>query len=360
MKKYLSLMMAAAVMLGLFTGCVGAQVHVCPPDGHTPTTDTQAADQAATSSAETTADGSAVKTGLAIVTSAADSKSAAEEDGIAQYDMTMVAVTVDDQGVIDACVIDGVKAGVSFSTKGEITSDLTAEVLTKTELGDSYGMKAYGGAKYEWYEQAQALADYAVGKTVEELRKGAVNEAGKASDVDLASVATIYLGGYVDGIEAAVNNAVHLGAMKGDRLKLAAISSLNKSQDASEEAGLAQLDSDVAALTLNGDVISSCVIDSVQAKVSFDAAGQLTSDVAAPVLTKTQLGDSYGMKAYAGSKYEWYEQIAAFSKYVTGKTLAEVSGIAVGERAEPTDADLASTVTIAIGGYMGLVEKAAK
>ena len=111
---------------------------------------------------------------------------------------------------------------------------------------------------------------------------------------------------------------------------------------------------------MNADVITSCYLDSVQAKVAFDAAGAITTDLAADVLTKNELGEGYGMKLYAGSTYEWNEQAASFAEYVTGKTAAEVSGIAVNEKTAPTDADLASTVTIAVGGFMNLIEKAAE
>jgi hypothetical protein len=302
----------------------------------------------------------AVKTGLAVVTTVRDSVSAsADAEGEAKYDVTVAAVNVDDNGVITACYIDSIGASVKFGTDGVITSDVAAAVLTKNELGDSYGMKAYGGATYEWYEQAEALANYAVGKTLEELRSGAVNEAGKAADADLASTATIYLGGYVAAIEAAVANAQHLGAQAGDQLKVAVLAGLTDSKSAdAENAGNAQLNVDVAAITMNGETITSCAIDSVQAKVAFDAAGVITSDVAAPVQTKNQLGEAYGMKAWAGAKYEWNEQAANFAAYVTGKTAAQVAGIAIDEGTKPTDADLSASVTIAIGGFQALIAKA--
>jgi hypothetical protein len=302
----------------------------------------------------------AVKTGLAVVTTVRDSVSAsADAEGEAKYDVTVAAVNVDDNGVITACYIDSIGASVMFGADGIITSDVAAAVLTKNELGDSYGMKAYGGATYEWYEQAEALANYAVGKTLEELRSGAVNEAGKAADADLASTATIYLGGYVAAIEAAVANAQHLGAQAGDQLKVAVLAGLTDSKSAdAENAGNAQLNVDVAAITMNGETITSCAIDSVQAKVTFDAAGVITSDVAAPVQTKNQLGEAYGMKAWAGAKYEWNEQAANFAAYVTGKTAAQVAGIAIDEGTKPTDADLSASVTIAIGGFQALIAKA--
>ena len=44
----------------------------------------------------------------------------------------------------------------------------------------------------------------------------------------------------------------------------------------------------------------------------------------------------------------------------TGKTVEEVKGIALTETTAPADADLAASVSIAIGDFMGLVEKATK
>jgi len=357
--KKIAAILSLLLTMSLLAGCMGTPVVYqcdCPTEGETTVEGdtTPVPEQTVT---ETPAAG-AVKTGLAIVASAADSKSAGDEDGEAKYDVTVVGVTVDDNGVILSCVIDSVGASVKFDKSGVITSDLSAAVLTKNELGDNYGMKAYGGAKYEWYEQAAALARYAVGKTVEELKAGAVSEAGKAVDVDLAATATIYLGGYVAAIEKAVANAQHLGAEAGDELHIAVINSLGSSASVSaDKAGTAQLDTDVTVLTMKGETITSCVIDSVQAKVSFDAAGAVAVS-ADPILTKNELGEAYGMKAYAGSAYEWNEQAASFASYVTGKTAAEVAGIAVNEKTAPTDADLATTVTIAVGGFQTLIQKA--
>jgi len=141
-------------------------------------------------------------------------------------------------------------------------------------------------------------------------------------------------------------------------LKLASINGIDSSANASaDKDGNAQLDSTVTAITMNGDTITSCAIDAVQAKVAFNTAGELTSDVTAPVQTKNELGENYGMKAWGGAKYEWNEQAASFAKYVTGKTAAQVAGIAVSE-GKPSDADLAATVTIAIGGFQALIAKA--
>ena len=364
--KKISIFLCMTLIFGLLAGCAGTPVVyytecTCPPGSHnTDTTPSDTAKPSGTPDAAGPAAG-AVKTGLVISTNVKDSTSASAEDGEAKYDVTMVAVLVDDSGVIRDCVIDGISTSVNFDGKGKITSDLTAAPQTKNELGDKYGMVAWGGAIAEWDEQAAALAEFAVGKTVEELKNGAIDASGKApAGSDLASSATIYLGGYVSAIEAAAANAQHLGAQVGDTLKLAAATGIDSSADAGEKDGNAQLDVTVTALTMNGGKITSCAIDAVQAKVAFNTKGEITSDVSAPVQTKNELGDKYGMVAWGGAIAEWDAQAASFAEYVTGKTPAEVAGIAVNEKTAPTDADLSTSVTIAIGGFQALVAKAAQ
>lgn len=345
---FVLLMMIAAAL----TGCAGTTV-VYQTDCDCPQEHSAENTAAEGERTDLPAEG-AVKTGLAIVAGASGEDAASVE-----FDASIVAVTVDDAGVITSCIIDSLGATVEIDAAGAVISDTAAAVQTKNELGDSYGMKAYAGSKYEWYEQAAALADYAVGKTVDELKNGAVDESGKApGGSDLASTATIYLGGYVSAIEEAVKNAQHLGAQAGDVLRHAVNASLADSTAAADGAeGLAQLNIDAAALTEKDGVITSCMLDSLQGKVNFDASGVITTDLAAPMQTKNQLGEAYGMKAYAGAKYEWNEQAANFAAYVTGKTAAEVSGIAVAE-GKPYDADLSASVTIKIGGFQSLIEKA--
>jgi len=102
------------------------------------------------------------------------------------------------------------------------------------------------------------------------------------------------------------------------------------------------------------------VIDSVQAKVAFDTTGDITSPVLESVKTKNELGADYGMVAWGGAIAEWNQQAASMASYVTGKTAADVAGIAVDEGTKPTDADLSSSVTIAIGGFQALIAKAAQ
>lgn len=353
MKKNIALILTILLVVSLLAGCAGTTVVIgnctCPTDN---------------GSENTPAEG-AIKTGLSVSTNISESTSATKDaDGAVKYDVTLAAVTVDDKGVIQSCVIDSIPATVAFNTSGVITKGVADAVLTKNELGKDYGMVAYGNAIAEWDAQVAAVANYAVGKTVEQLKNGDIDmTTGKAKDgTDLASSATIYLAGYVYAIEAAVKNAKHMGAQAGDELVLATINATKSSTSATaDKAGNAQLDADITALTKKDGKITSCYIDALQAKIAFDATGKITTDLNTAVKTKNELGKDYGMVAWGGASAEWDAQAASFAAYVTGKTAAEVAGISVTEAMKPADGtDLSSSVTIAIGGFQNLIAKAMK
>ena len=349
MKKIFAFVLTMAMTASLLVGCTGTIVVIENPTGTTETKENVEV-------AETTE--SAVKTGLSVIANLSGEGATKEANGVATTDISLVAVTVNDNGVIESCVIDAVQGKVAFDSQGQLVAE-TGEILSKNELGDDYGMRVASPIGKEWNEQAAHIAAYAVGKTVEELKTKAIDENGVVKDADLASGATIYMGSFIWAIEDAVNNAKHCGAQSGDQLVLTAISSSNGSASASAEAeGSVSVTSNIIAMTTDGDVITSCIIDAVQSKAGFDADGQLAGEVSGDVLSKAQLGEDYGLKAYSGVGKEWDEQTLAFCEYVTGKTVEEATGIALTETTAPADADLAASVSIAVGDFVSLVKKA--
>lgn len=357
MKRKLVLIMTGLLVLSLLAGCAGPIVVVQQPQATQPAqTPTEGVPSAPAEKSE-----GVLKTGIAILPNISKSVSAsAEGNGKAEYDVTVVAVTVDEQGVIHSCVIDSVGASSEFTADGNPVANGTTEIKSKNELGFDYGMVAYNASPIgkEWFEQAAALAAFAEGKTLDQVKAGIAG--GYASDADLATSASIYLGGYVSGMEAAVANAKFIGAEAGHELKLALICTLDASA-AQESGGMAQLNVDAAALTVQGQTITSCVIDSLQAKVEYDGTGTITTDVTAAPRTKVQQGFDYGMVAYNASAIgkEWFEQVENFCTYITGKTFTEIAQIALTESTAPADVDLAAGTTIAIGGFQKLIAKAA-
>lgn len=340
MKKILTLALSFTLVMGMVTGC-GSK-------------------DAAKTGTEGTA-GAAVKTGLAVVTSIGKSTSVGEKDGLGQVDSTVVAVLVDASGKIVDCKIDSAQTKINFNAEGKLVTDLATEFKSKQELGAEYGMKGNSKIGKEWNEQANSLAEYVIGKTVDEVKSIAVSETTAPTDADLAATVTMSIGGYIQGIEKAVANAKDLGAKEGDKLGLAVNTNISKSTDAAaDKEGLAQAYSNYAAVSVNKDgKITSCAIDASQSNVNFSTTGVVTSDLAAELKTKQELGEAYGMKGQSKIGKEWNEQADAFAKHVTGKTASEVTGIKLSDEGTPADSDLASSVTIHVGDYMSVVEKAA-
>ena len=200
MKKTLAILLTLALSVSVLAGCSGTAV----VEKEKESTETVVATEGTEvdSTASSTSEARPVKTGLSITTALSGSDATADEEGKAQADITIVAVTVDEDGVINSCAIDAIQAKNTFSAAGEITTEAT-EFLSKNELGADYGMVAYGGAIAEWNEQAASFAAYITGKTVDEVANIAVDETTKTTDTDLLSSVTIKIGGFKKLIEKA-------------------------------------------------------------------------------------------------------------------------------------------------------------
>ncbi len=209
-KRTLALLLCAALLLTALSAC-GATVVVVEGGGNagTPTgAPDPAGEPGPTQEPEPTQepDGqpggetTAVKTGLAVLPSLSASASASSEgDGAAQADILLVAVTVDDDGVIDSCIIDSIQAKIGFNAQGALTTPLDTTFATK----DDYGMVAASSIGKEWYEQAAGFCQYVTGKSADDVAGLAVNGEGKAADADLAAAVTLSLGDFQAVVEKA-------------------------------------------------------------------------------------------------------------------------------------------------------------
>lgn len=147
------------------------------------------------------------KLGLSLSTSLKDSKDASvDKDGNAEAAVTVVATSVNENGKATGVLIDAVLASVSFDTNGKIKNDITADILTKNEKKDDYGMKQYSSIQKEWYEQADAFAKFSVGKTANDMYGITVNE--ETGFVDgLATGCTMHPGNFQYAVAKAIQNA---------------------------------------------------------------------------------------------------------------------------------------------------------
>ncbi len=338
MKKRLILVLVLSLILMAFAGC-GGQAE--PP-----------ADEGTTG----------VMTGLAVMTTAEKSVAAGAEEGVVEAYSEIVAVTVDEGGVITNCVIDAAQTKIMFDNTGKITTPMDSVFLGKLELGSDYGMVVNSAIGKEWFEQSDALSSYVIGMTADDVKAIAVDDEGYPTDSDLTASVTMGVDAYLEAIVKAVDNAQDLGASAEDMIGVGVMTTMDKSVDATaEEAGNAQAYSMYAAVTFDADgVITSCILDGSQTNVGFDTTGAFTTDLAGPFPTKNELGDDYGMKEYGPSSIgkEWNEQAAFFADYVVGKTVDEVKGIAMTDDGLAADSDLSAGVTVHIGPFINVIEKA--
>ena len=351
-KNLVALMCVAALSATTFVGCGADEA------AEAPVADTQVAEETTSAVSSPVAAEGELLTGIGTVVGIDSSVDAsADAEGTAQCDATVAAVTVDSNGAIVECVIDIAQTKIGLSADGKITSDLNAEYPSKRELGDDYGMKKASSIGKEWYEQADAFAEWAVGKTAADISGMAISE-GYAGDADLAASVSIHVTGFQAAVLEAMNNAVAGGAVEGDKLGLGLSTKISNSKDAAEEDGVAEAYTTISVLTVNEEgVITSSILDAVQAKITFDANGVITADKSADVPSKNELGDAYGMKSASAIGKEWNEQAAAYAAYTVGKTVDEVQGTAVTE-GRAADADLAASVSIHITDFNAVIAKA--
>lgn len=383
-RKVLSMLLCGALAVGIMTGC--STKPAPKEEAKVETEETKEAEETEkveeTEEAKDTTDAAKeatlpaegnLKTGLGVVTKIASSKAAtAQEAGVGQVDSVIAAVTYDAEGVITKCVIDSAQTKVEFNDKGEVQTDLATELKTKNELGDDYGMKKASTVGNEWYEQAQAFADWTVGKKLDEVTGMQVKKVDDSHpavpDVaELTSSVSISVGDFIAAIEKAMTSAgSEFAAVDSYKTGMGVITSIAKSKSVADgEEGLVQVDSAIVVETLDNDgKILASVMDAAQTKVAFNDKGEITADMAAPISTKVELGDDYGMIKASEIGKEWYQEIGAYSDWTIGKTLDEVKGMQVkavdeSHPAVPDVAELASSVSISVGDYMAGVEKAA-
>ena len=148
------------------------------------------------------------KLSLGIVSSMSSSKDAtADAEGLAQVSSTYVALTRDAGGKISSCVIDETQSKISFTAQGKITTDLAMAPQSKNELKEAYGLKEASGIGKEWYEQAEAFAQYVTGKLPQEIEGIAVDDKGYALAEDIKSSVTISVGNFIAAIQKATSGA---------------------------------------------------------------------------------------------------------------------------------------------------------
>lgn len=248
----------------------------------------------------------------------------ADKDGSGKLDVTFAAVTVDKNGKIVACQLDTASNTVNFTADGKAVAK--DDFKTKYESGKDYNMVAYGGAKLEWFEQADAFEKVVAGKTLDEV-KALIAQENKGNDEVIAAGCTIMIHEFVGAIEKAYNAAADSKVTAADTLKVTAATEQTCTDANADKDGSNKVSTTVfgAAVDKDGKVVAASS-DCVELSFTFDTKGVSTLDATKTVASKKEQGANYGMVAYGGATKEWYEQAAAFDAACIGKTATEIAG----------------------------------
>jgi hypothetical protein len=327
MKKIISLLLVVFTVAAMFafTACDKA------------TTDTN---EPSTSDSDVS-ESSALKFGLGVVTEMDEPKNAdGDTNGEATINTTAVAVLLDAEGKIVDVAVDTLQAETEWTSEGKAVA--ATEAKTKYELGTEYNMAAYGkkhdgseGKVLEWFEQIDAFVATAKGKTVAEVKAFMTEDTYTTGELAAAGC-TISVGSIISALDKAVANAVDTDATSADKLNMAFATSISNTDATEEKDGTVEVNATICAVVADADgKVVVAKTDVAQTKVSFDLAGASTTDTAAELKTKGELGDAYNMAAYGkkhdgseGTVLEWYAQAAAFDAALVGKTAADFAAFA--------------------------------
>ena len=266
---------------------------------------------------------SSVKFGAGVYTATPVTQDATEDkNGSGKLDVTVAAVTVDENGKIVSCALDTASNTVNFTFDGKSLAN--EGFATKYEIGADYNMVAYGGAVKEWFEQADAFEAVVAGKTIDEV-KALVSEGDKGTEEVVNAGCTIMINEFVLALEKAYNAAtVEVASDSVLKVNVATEQTCADADEDKDGSNKIAVNVFAAATDAEGKVLAGSS-DCVETTFTFDKNGVSTLDTTKAVLSKKEQGTNYGMVAYGGAEKEWFEQAAAFDAACVGKTAAEIA-----------------------------------
>ena len=288
----------------------------------------------------------------------------------AQINATIATVVLDENGVIVDCKIDAVQNKYTIGDTVEFTS-----LLTKKELGFNYNMAAYGTPNWgttvkEWFEQAAIFEQYVIGKTAAELEALEYQEVNNhlisKDEALLNAGCTIQIGEFVDAVVKACNDEqATTFTTEGEMVLGLGVNNADNGSTGNDFEATVKMNIDYAAVVTVDGVIVAALNDAAQPQATIED-GEVTGT--AKLISKRELKEGYNMAAYGsdnngdGIVLEWYVQSAAFSKYIVGKTPAQVAKLEtalVGGHYISTDEVLLNAgCTMQITGIMDVVAEA--
>ena len=292
---------------------------------------------------------------------------------ITQANVYVASVIFDSTNTIVSAYIDELQIPLTYTAasgdtaakleftagKPQITSSHKPEgqaVASKKELLEDYGM-AGSATKGEWYVQAAAIENVAIGLTVDQFKAQVGTDGKPAAGSDLSADASITVNTTAKTIESALAHAKEYEAKEagvaGAGIVLTGIGN--------DYSGNWQLDVEMAATAVSDSKVVSTQVSvyqipvTTEGKLGTNNAVKYATEVGAvgTIASKLELGEKYGM-AGSANKGEWNVQALAYETWAVGKDAAALNA-AVGKDNKPSDSDLAADVSITVNGFTSSV-----
>ncbi|MBR3953072.1 MAG: hypothetical protein IKJ82_05625 [Oscillospiraceae bacterium] len=278
------------------------------------------------------------------------------KDGNAQADVTVAVVVLDAEGKIVKAQIDCAQTKLNTA---EFPADLsTVDVRSKWTKKEDYGMVVASPIGAEWYTQVDALEEAVVGMTAADLEALELVESNGhmiTTNEAIYAGCTMDMTGFKDALVKACNDE-YAKEFSADSftLGLAVETSVGSSKAATADAaGLAALYTNFTGVAYDAEgKVLACLLDVIQVKISFDAAGVCTQPE--DLRTKKELKGDYGMLPASAIGVEWMDQATAFEAAVVGMTAEEVAAIETVEsngHQVPADETLHAACSMDITGF---------
>ena len=145
---------------------------------------------------------------VAAVEATKDAAAVEAAPGRIQTNVTFTGVAFDKDGKVLVAFLDVAQNQGTFDAAGAIVKAEPAP--TKQEKGADYGMIKNSAIGKEWFEQANALTTYFVGKTADEVAAIAIDAEGVTTVEDLKTSVSVGIDEYLASFAKAVANAVEV------------------------------------------------------------------------------------------------------------------------------------------------------
>jgi len=306
------------------------------------------------------------KVGMGMVVSPSLRDATEEKAGQVQMNTTMCVAAFDAEGKVVSVSFDVAQQALAVNTDGTTGDAAAVDTRTKIEKEGDYGMAGASAIGKELFEQVNALEDWMVGKTVEEvtgmeLGENSAAHANTPLDADLSAGCTITVTDYLAAFQEAYDTAVEVEGLA--KAGIGQNISVKGTAATEEKAGSVQVDTNVVGVALDAEgKILWAKIDVAQNKAAFDATGVIDTNV--DTRTKVEKEGDYGMAGVSEIGKEYFEQVKALGEWMVGKTVADVTAMETFDRGDgshtdvPAVEDLKSSVTITVGAYLEALAEA--